>query len=254
MAPGKGGWMSALLFAALLHLFVAAAVFWSPTQKPQGQARAQGSGGVEISLGPAGQAAGSRLEQNGKQTPEQPVEPELAPKPEPSREPPSEPVPESQPEPVKEVKPEPVIKKKPENSTQPVNKPVAKPEASVTGAAGKSGTKNENNTGSGDNTAGGGLPGISKDYAATLLAWLERHKEYPRRARLRRQQGTVLLYFMVNRQGQVLDYRIKQSSGYSVLDDEVQRMIVRAQPLPPMPESMQQEQLELVVPVQFFLR
>ncbi len=31
-------------------------------------------------------------------------------------------------------------------------------------------------------------------------------------------------------------------------------MIERAQPLPPMPETIQQARLELVVPVQFFLR
>lgn len=92
------------------------------------------------------------------------------------------------------------------------------------------------------------------DQPVSLQPWLERHKEYPRHARLRRQEGRVLLYFRIDRAGRVLDYRIEQSSGYSLLDGEVRRMIERAQPLPAMPASMDQSSLELVVPVQFFLR
>lgn len=86
-----------------------------------------------------------------------------------------------------------------------------------------------------------------------LQTWLERHKEYPRRARRRHQQGIVLLYFVMNRQGVVLHHEIRQSSGHRLLDREVSQMIKRAQPLPPMPESLTGSQLELVVPVQFAL-
>jgi len=87
-----------------------------------------------------------------------------------------------------------------------------------------------------------------------LLAWLEHYKEYPRRARLRRQQGTALLYFIIDRTGRVLNYRLHQSSGHRILDNEVLSMIQRAQPLPPIPDKIDREQLELIVPVQFFLR
>lgn len=64
----------------------------------------------------------------------------------------------------------------------------------------------------------------------------------------------MLLYFVVDREGHVLDYRIEQSAGHAALDEEVQKMIERAQPLPAMPDTMDKETLELVVPVQFFLR
>jgi len=37
------------------------------------------------------------------------------------------------------------------------------------------------------------------------------------RARLRRQQGTVMLYFVVNWESHVQNYRIEQSSGYVAL-------------------------------------
>ncbi|WP_199930334.1 energy transducer TonB [Sedimenticola thiotaurini] len=87
-----------------------------------------------------------------------------------------------------------------------------------------------------------------------LQSWLERHKEYPRRARRRHQQGVVMLYFVMNRQGQVLHYEIRKSSGYALLDREVSEMIKRAQPLPPMPATLTGSRLELVVPVEFALR
>lgn len=101
---------------------------------------------------------------------------------------------------------------------------------------------------------GGGDPGEVADYLARLQAWLERHKEYPRHARQRRQEGTVMLYFVMDREGRVLDYRVTESSGYDLLDRAVEEMIQRAQPLPGMPAVMTQARLELRVPVQFYLR
>jgi protein TonB len=89
---------------------------------------------------------------------------------------------------------------------------------------------------------------------ARLQAWLERHKEYPRRAQLRRQQGTALLYFVMDRDGDVLEYRVEESSGHTLLDREVAAMIERAQPLPEIPEDFGRSRLELLVPVQFHLR
>jgi len=262
LTPGRRGWLTALAVALFLHVAAAALAFWSPAEPPRGQARAAGTGGVEIALGPAGQAAGG-LETVQAETPT-----EEAPMPESEPEPAPEPAPEPEREPDPEPRPE------PERGPIPVEPPVAAPQAqskadtqskrdavkkpapraSVAGAGGKTGSRQADNTGSGDNSAGGGLPGETRDYAATLLAWLERHKEYPRRARLRREEGTVMLYFLVDREGRVLEHRIEQGSGHPVLDAEVLAMIERAQPLPAMPAHMDKPTLELVVPVQFFLR
>ena len=52
----------------------------------------------------------------------------------------------------------------------------------------------------------------------------------------------------------MITHRLQESSGHRLLDREVEDMIKRAQPLPKMPDDMEQAQLELVVPVQFFLR
>ena len=244
-------WVGTFVVAALLHISLAIVIFWVPSPSgAQGQAMAAGTGGIEISLGPAGRSQGGPETQEGEEKPAPEEEPpEEVPEPE---EPAPEPEPQPQPEPEPERQSEaaaPVVKPK----------PVAKPpepklQAMLAGNAGKTGTTELNNIGSGDNSAGGGIPGSTKDYAATLLAWLERHKEYPRSARVRRQQGTVLLYFVMDRNGKVLNRRIEKSSGYSKLDEEALAMLQRAQPLPTMPDTMAKDTLELVVPVEFFLR
>lgn len=121
--------------------------------------------------------------------------------------------------------------------------------SAVAASEGKSGMQPTSDTDS-----AGGTPGATSSYAAQLQAWLEKHKEYPRRAELRRQQGTALLYLILDRDGQVLEHRIKETSGHRLLDREVLAMIERAQPLPRMPDEVPNASLELVVPVEFFLR
>ncbi|MCO6441820.1 MAG: TonB family protein [Nitrococcus mobilis] len=125
---------------------------------------------------------------------------------------------------------------------------------SAKGATASPGQTAEQASDHGDATSGGGSPGAVADYAALIRAWLERHKRYPRRAQLRRLEGTALLYFVMDRQGQVLDYRIRQSAGSAILDRAVKAMIERANPLPAMPQDMHQARLELVIPVRFSLR
>ena len=121
----------------------------------------------------------------------------------------------------------------------------------LVGNAGKVGSGDRAATGAAEGHSGGGAPGAFVDYKAQLVAWLEKHKEYPRRARLRRQEGTALLQFVMDRSGKVLEYRILESSGYKLLDEEVVAMIERASPLPEPPAAMEGERFEYKVPVWF---
>jgi protein TonB len=83
---------------------------------------------------------------------------------------------------------------------------------------------------------------------------IQRYKRYPPQAQARGEQGTVLLSFILDRNGHVLAHRIAQSSGYADLDNEVMAMIMRAEPLPPFPDSMPQARLDLTVPIRFSLQ
>lgn len=96
--------------------------------------------------------------------------------------------------------------------------------------------------------------GPPPDYLALLQARLARHKVYPRAAQLAREEGTVLLRFVVARDGSVLSWRIERSSGFEALDRQVAAMIERAAPLPPMPDSVPGDRLDVALPVQFALR
>jgi len=157
---------------------------------------------------------------------------------------------EPEPEPVEEAEPKAAqtVEAKVSDTEQ-----VARSAPSIAGSAGESGNQASEGAGSGEDASGGGVPGASADYVAQLRAWLEKHKRYPRRAQLRRLEGTALLHFVIDREGRVLEYNIREGSGHEILDEEVTAMIQRAQPLPGMPAEMDQTRLELVVPVQFFL-
>ncbi|MQA64605.1 MAG: TonB family protein [Alphaproteobacteria bacterium] len=125
--------------------------------------------------------------------------------------------------------------------------------AAVAGEGGLAERSEVEGKGSGTSTAGGGLVGASTDYFAMLRAWLEQHKEYPRRARVRREQGTVLLRVTFVPGGDLLAYSVQRSSGHPELDRAAESMIKRAQPFPPNPTGANGT-LEVVVPVSFLLQ
>lgn len=173
------------------------------------------------------------------------------------------PPPKRKPPPPKPTRkePTPVVKPEPpqETAPAPLADPVETQQAAVTpsapGAGGKAGAFDSPNAGDAAmDASAGGMAGAAADFMSLLQAWLEKHKEYPRRAQSRRQEGTALLYFVMNRDGDVLDFKLRKSSGYRLLDREVMAMIKRAQPLPRIPDEMGKEQMELIVPVQFFMR
>jgi protein TonB len=93
-----------------------------------------------------------------------------------------------------------------------------------------------------------------QDYLSRISAKLQRCKDYPRSARLRHIEGDVTLWFVIDRSGRVVDYRIARSSGHEILDEAVDAMIKKASPFPPMPDSMTQARLEITQPVTFRLR
>ncbi|MEE4450560.1 TonB family protein [Novosphingobium resinovorum] len=87
-----------------------------------------------------------------------------------------------------------------------------------------------------------------------VLGALNKVKRYPRDAHFARQQGVSYIRFIMNREGKVLSVRIERSSGFRSLDQEALSLPKRAQPLPKPPEDVKGDTIELVVPVEFFMR
>lgn len=96
--------------------------------------------------------------------------------------------------------------------------------------------------------------GASTDYASRLRAWLEAHKTYPRRARMRREEGVVQIHFAVDRRGRLLAGDVTRSSGHTALDAEAMAMLGRADPFPSAPHGVRGERIEISTPVEFSLQ
>jgi protein TonB len=84
-----------------------------------------------------------------------------------------------------------------------------------------------------------------------MMARLQQNKRYPQDARARHEQGVVMLSFIVDRAGHVLERSIAKSSGFAALDEEVLAMVKRAEPLPAFPPAMVRPEIHLTVPIRF---
>ena len=176
----------------------------------------------------------------------------VPPRPKPKPSPPELPRAMAKPEPAAE----PLVENVPDTATsdRPSEAQLSATEPATPGSGGKAGAQEAAPAGSSAaDAAAGGRSAAKADYGAILLAWLERHKDYPRVAQKRRQQGVVLLYIVLDRGGRVIEAHIQESSGYRLLDDAALAMLKRAQPLPPIPDDIQEERFRFVVPVQFFM-
>ena len=91
-------------------------------------------------------------------------------------------------------------------------------------------------------------------YEQLLLGQLQRFKRYPHVSQMRRQQGVPYVRFRIDRKGQVLDASLERSSGHAALDAEAVDLPSRASPLPPPPDEVPGDPLEIVVPIEFFLK
>ena len=146
------------------------------------------------------------------------------------------------------------------STEQPRAKPkTASPDTTTNTSSEGSGRGNRggNGEGQGESKGAGGHGGDSNsgssNYYGRLATWLARHKRYPAQARRLRQEGTVKVSFTISRTGRVLSTRIIQSSGYALLDAEVQAMLKRASPLPRIPASLDRSSLTITLPVAFRL-
>ena len=96
-------------------------------------------------------------------------------------------------------------------------------------------------------------PGLSRSYAARIRSWLYAHKLYPRRARMRREEGRVQVRFVLDRAGVLLEGAVVKGSGNAVLDGEAEAMMWRASPYPRVPAELPGDRIEFIAPIEFIL-
>jgi periplasmic protein TonB len=95
--------------------------------------------------------------------------------------------------------------------------------------------------------------GTSRGYAARVRSWLYAHKVYPRRARMRREEGLVQVRFVLGRNGVLIHGAVTRPSGIASLDEEAEAMLHRSSPYPRPPAEVPGERIEFTAPIEFTL-
>ena len=90
-------------------------------------------------------------------------------------------------------------------------------------------------------------------YRLRLSELLARHQEYPRVAALRGWQGEVRLRLRVARRGNLLAVDLDRSSGFTVLDQHALALLADLGSLPPLPEGLEGNEIQVVVPITYKL-
>ena len=258
-----------VMVALIIHAAVAMALLW---HEPETGARAPGTGGIEVGLGQTGGTAPgaeavvpAKVEADQVSEVVESVEPAVTQ----SVETATEAVKTSSAAPLaadtEDAEVAAAVESTPaetvEAQSSEVDEPTTEaPEEVVSNRVGASGSGGESGQQAGagagreDDSGAGGDPGAKADYTDRIQAHLAGHKEYPRRARQQRYEGTTQVTFTFNRAGEILDYRISAASDHPILDRATRRMMERANPLPAMPDAVPGEQMTLTVPVAYRLR
>ncbi len=95
-------------------------------------------------------------------------------------------------------------------------------------------------------------PAVSVAWKNALGHWLQKHIAYPDAARERSETGRVVVRLTVDRDGRVRDVTISGSSGVTDVDAAAVTML-RGAILPPFPDSMQQADTVVTVPIRYLL-
>ncbi|MCB1800590.1 MAG: energy transducer TonB [Gammaproteobacteria bacterium] len=103
------------------------------------------------------------------------------------------------------------------------------------------------------------IPAVDRDrlresYLAELAAAIERRKRYPRASRRRGEQGTVVVAFVIQRDGRLVDVTIKQSSGTGRLDEAALKTVQGLESFQPIPTALARDRWSISVPIAFSLR
>lgn len=95
---------------------------------------------------------------------------------------------------------------------------------------------------------------VLEGYRQRLGELFARHQEYPRVAAMRGWEGEVRLRLKVARKGNLLGVVLDRSSGFDVLDQHALAMLETLASLPPLPEALEANEIQVVVPINYKLK
>lgn len=88
--------------------------------------------------------------------------------------------------------------------------------------------------------------------ASYLASWVQKientgNLNYPQEARIRKIDGSLRLSARLNAAGEILDVKITQSSGNSLLDEAAKRILRLAEPFAPFPQELKDRADQIVI-------
>lgn len=236
-------WAGSLGVALLLHLgLVGGAVWWTTRSAPL-LVDEQPMEAVMVDLAPepeAPPAPPTEIPPGPPQQEQARPEPLPAPRPEPRIELPPDVVPEV----VDPAQPQPTPDRDTPSDAADVDRTLAPPDVQAAPASRYAARQ----------TTSGSSGQAVITWQGLLLGHLEKYRSYPRSAERRREEGVAYVRFSVDRQGNAHAIRIGRSSGHALLDEETLATVRRATPVPPPPPDIEGERIEVMVPVEFFIR
>jgi len=256
-----------LLAAVALHVVALAGAFLLPAvDVPEDEIvtvelvlQEGGEAGASGGAQPAAESGGASDARPAPETAQE-TAPEVAPEPVAVAPVVAPPPPKPQPKPVPrqakvDPRPEPQLARADPAPPAPTTAPsVSNTDGAPTGEVGRGqggpagvghGTKGE---GSG---AFGSGDGPGDEYFERLRRHLARYKHYPEDALKRKEEGKVMVEFVLARDGRVLSAEVERSSGYPQIDQAALDMLRRASPVPPLPDRYAGERIKIAIPVDF---
>ena len=131
----------------------------------------------------------------------------------------------------------------PSNDNNNIQADAAKPsDASVRVPIGTGSTKGNRDAGNQGNA-----------YSSLLMSRLNSFKEYPLMARRRGMEGQVVVRLVIQRDGSLQSSSMTRSSGFRELDESAVRLVQRAAPYPPVPDTLAGTVFEFLLPITYAL-
>ena len=95
---------------------------------------------------------------------------------------------------------------------------------------------------------------LTDAYLRALVARIHRTKYYPRKSRRRGEEGTVLVRFVIRKDGRFDDVVIARSSGIERLDEAALKTLRNLDRFQPIPDALGRDDWPISVPIAFSLR
>ncbi|NWF66821.1 MAG: TonB family protein [Campylobacterales bacterium] len=94
---------------------------------------------------------------------------------------------------------------------------------------------------------------ILNQYLAQITEYIQKNKTYPNTARRLKQTGVVELHFIIEKNGEIKNLSVKNSSNSSYLDSASIDMIKKIGSFNPIPKELEKNSIEIVVPIEYKL-